>query len=102
MANVENLEEQLITLEGEDGNSYVCRILGLFEFEEKQYALLLNLGVPGKEGEEEPSTVVMRFFARGGQAVFRIIEDDEEFDRVINFVRELAQEMDQEEEEAQA
>jgi uncharacterized protein YrzB (UPF0473 family) len=96
MANVENLEEQLITLEGEDGRSYVCRILGLFEFDEKQYALLLNLGEPGKEGEEEPSTVVMKFFARGGQAVFRIIEDDEEFDKVINFVRELAQEMDSE------
>lgn len=97
MSNVENLEETLITLEGiEDGHSYVCRILGLFEFDEKQYALLLNLGEPGKEGEREPTTVVMKFFARGGQAVFRIIEDDEEYDKVINFVRELAQEVDAE------
>ncbi len=99
MANVENLEETLITLEGEDGHSYVCRILGLFEFDEKQYALLLNLGEPGKEGEEEPSTVVMKFFARSGQAVFRIIEDDEEYEKVINFVRELAQEIDAEPED---
>lgn len=99
MSNVEDLEETLITLEGEDGRSYVCRILGLFEFEDKQYALLLNLGERGKEGEEEPTTVVMKFFARQGQAVFRIIEDNEEYDRVISFFKELAKEVDTEPEE---
>ncbi|MBX9687029.1 MAG: DUF1292 domain-containing protein [Candidatus Obscuribacterales bacterium] len=104
MTNVEDLEEQVITLEGEDGHSYVCRILGLFEFEEKEYALLLNMGETGKEGEssEEPSTVVMQLITKDDQAVFRTIEDDEEFDRVISYVRELAEEMEGEEETAEA
>lgn len=97
MANVEDLEEQVITLEGEDGHSYVCRILGLFEFEDKEYALLLNIGEVGKEETEEPSTVVMQLITKDDQAVFRTIEDDEEFDRVIAYVKELAAEMEAEE-----
>lgn len=102
MANVaDNLEEQVITLEGEDGHSYVCRILGLFEYEDKEYALLLNMGEAGKEPteEEEPSTVVMQFVTKDNQAVFHTIEDDQEFERVINYVRELAAEMDAEEDD---
>jgi uncharacterized protein YrzB (UPF0473 family) len=105
MANVEDLEEQIITLEGEDGHSYVCRILGLFEFEEKEYALLLNMGESGKaeeESGEEPSTVVMQLITKDDQAVFRTIENDEEFDRVIAYVRELAIEMEGDEETADA
>lgn len=103
MANVEDLEEQVITLEGEDGHSYVCRILGLFEFEEKEYALLLNMGEAGQEGkEEEPSTVVMQLITKDDQAVFRTIENEEEFDRVIAYVRELAIEMEGDEETADA
>jgi hypothetical protein len=95
MANVEDLEEQIITLEGEDGHSYVCRILGLFEYEEKEYALLLNMGEAGKEEQtEEPSTVVMELITKNDQAVFRTIENDAEFERVINYVRELANEME--------
>ena len=101
MANVEDLEEQVITLEGEDGHSYVCRILGLFEFEEKEYALLLNMGEAGKDPDEEPSTVVMQLITKNDQAVFRTIENDEEFDRVIAYVRELAIEMEGDEEAPQ-
>lgn len=98
MANVEDLEEQVITLEGEDGHSYVCRILGLFEFEEKEYALLLNMGEVGQEGqEEEPSTVVMQLITKDDQAVFRTIESDEEFNRVIEHVRQLANQIEEEE-----
>ncbi|MBX9571676.1 MAG: DUF1292 domain-containing protein [Candidatus Obscuribacterales bacterium] len=99
MANVEDLEEQVITLEGEDGHSYVCRILGLFEFDEKEYALLLNMGEVGQEGqqEEEPSTVVMQLITKDDQAVFRTIESDEEFNRVIEHVRKLANDLEQEE-----
>ena len=94
MANVEDLEEQVITLEGEDGHSYVCRILGLFEFEEA--------GKAEEEGGDEPSTVVMQLITKDDQAVFRTIENDEEFDRVIAYVRELAIEMEGDEETAEA
>src|SRR6185437_13687680 len=94
-----NLDEQTITLESEDGRSYACRILGVFEFDNKEYALLLNLG--DGEGEEESkdkdkdgaSTVIMQLIEQDDQEIFPTIESDEEFDRVVAYVKELAMDM---------
>lgn len=93
-----NLDEQTITLESEDGKSYACRILGVFDFEEKEYALLLNLGDaenPGEpdENNKDASTVIMQLIEKDDQAIFRTIESDEEFERVVAYVKELATEM---------
>jgi uncharacterized protein YrzB (UPF0473 family) len=90
-----NLDEQTITLESEDGKSYACRILGVFDFEGKEYALLLNMG--DSENPEMPdddnkdaSTVIMQLIEKDDQAIFRTIESDEEFERVVAYVKELA------------
>ena len=98
-----NLDEQTITLESEDGTSYACRILGVFEFEEKEYALLLNLGnsenpQPDEE-TKDASTVIMQLIEKDDQAIFRTIESDEEFERVVAYVKELATEFGDEDEE---
>lgn len=96
-----NLDEQTITLESEDGRSYACRILGVFEFENKEYALLLNLGdgESEEEGKEGASTVIMQLIEKDDQAIFRTIESDEEFERVVAYVKELAMEMADEEDD---
>ena len=84
-------ENELITLQGEDGVEHVCRVLGVFEFEEREYALLLDMGEPGEEpADEEPDAVLMRLVEQDGEAVFRAIEDDQEFQRVSAHVKELA------------
>jgi uncharacterized protein YrzB (UPF0473 family) len=93
-----NLDEQTITLESEDGKSYACRILGVFEFDGKEYALLLNLGDSENEEErtqedKDASTVIMQLIEQNEQAIFRTIESDEEFERVVAYVKELATEM---------
>jgi hypothetical protein len=44
----------------------------------------------------------MQLITKNDQAVFRTIENDEEFDRVIAYVRELAIEMEGDEESAEA
>lgn len=100
-----NLDEQTITLESEDGRSYACRILGVFEFDGKEYALLLNLGDAENEEENKDgsSTVIMQLIEKDDQAIFRTIESDEEFERVVAYVKELATEMtaeDDDDEEA--
>lgn len=89
-------DEQTITLEGEDGQSYECRILGVFDFEGKEYALLLKLGSATADTDEgqETATIIMRLFERDDQAVFQTIESDEEFERVMAFIKEVAREMD--------
>lgn len=86
-------EEAMITLEGEDGQSYTCQILDIFDFEEQEYALLLKMGgekEPKGEDDEEGSLVIMRLIQRDDQSIFQTIESDEEFDKVVAHVEELA------------
>jgi hypothetical protein len=87
-------EEAMITLEGEDGQSYTCQILDIFDFEEQEYALLLKMGgekpESKSEDEEDGSLVIMRLIQRDDQSIFQTIESDEEFDKVVAHVEELA------------
>ena len=97
-------DETLITLEGDDGNSYSCQLIDVFEFEKQEYALLLKVtelakktpvksskAEGGQEDEEaEGSLVVMRLIQRDDQYIFQTIENDQEFERVISYVEELA------------
>jgi uncharacterized protein YrzB (UPF0473 family) len=89
----DQLSDQTITLAGEDGRSYACRILGVFEFEEKEYALLHRVG-DGEEDNDPGMTVIMQMIDQGDQAVFRTIESDAEVERVTAFIKELAREME--------
>jgi hypothetical protein len=93
-------DETLITLEGDDGHSYSCQLIDVFEYEKQEYALLLKTPEDGpeadskakKDGEpEEGSLVVMRLLQRDDQCIFQTIEDDQEFERVISYIEELAQ-----------
>ncbi len=91
-----------ITLEGEDGHSYSCQILDIFEFENQEYALLLKMGSEGapapadpEEEEEDGSLVIMRLITREDQSIFQTIDSDEEFDRVVKHVEERAQEAEE-------
>jgi hypothetical protein len=95
-------DEAVITLEGEDGHSYSCQILDIFEFENQEYALLLKMGggaapeaAPAEEEDEDGSLVIMRLITREDQSIFQTIESDEEFDRVVKHVEERAQEAEE-------
>ncbi len=87
-------EEAMITLEGEDGQSYTCQILDIFDFEDQEYALLLKMGGEKAESkaedDEDGSLVIMRLIQRDDQSIFQTIESDEEFDKVVAHVEELA------------
>lgn len=85
-------DEAIITLEGEDGTSYNCQILDIIEFEGQEYGILLKLKGQGEESEneEEESLVIMRLIQRDDQSIFRTIESDDEFEKVVAYVEELA------------
>ncbi|HEY9679772.1 MAG TPA: DUF1292 domain-containing protein [Drouetiella sp.] len=91
-------DEAMITLEGEDGHSYQCQILDIFEFENQEYALLLKMGdAKGEAAEEEDgSLVIMRLIQREDQSIFQTIESDDEFERVVAHVEELARQSEAE------
>jgi uncharacterized protein YrzB (UPF0473 family) len=89
-------QEDIVTLEGEDGQAYSCQILQIFDFDNQEYALLLNLGdkdggcAADEEDDEKGSLVIMKLSQKGDQAIFQTIESEEEFQRVVAFVEEMA------------
>jgi hypothetical protein len=94
-------EDAMIILEGEDKHSYKCQILDIFEFENQEYALLLKVGEKGEPTEDDDgSLVIMRLIQRDDQSIFQTIESDEEFERVVAHVEEIARQNEDEPEEA--
>lgn len=89
MSDRDDRSDQTITLEGEDGRSYTCRILGIFDVDRKDYALLLKLG-DNDDDKGGVSTVLMRLIETKDGAILRTIESDEEFQRVVACIKELA------------
>ncbi len=85
------------TLTGDDGGLHRCRLLNCFQFGSKEYALLLRdrdvAPLPGQDGsgdEVGPTTVIMELIQNAaGEAIFRTIADDEEFQKVVAYLREL-------------
>ncbi len=94
-------QEAVITLEGDDGHSYSCQILEIFDFENQEYALLLNLGdqKPEDADDDKGSIVIMRLTQRDDQSIFQTIESEEEFDRVVAHVEEMVKQAEAEEDE---
>lgn len=72
-----------IAIENEAGNPVPCSILDIFEFEGHQYAMLLR--------EKDEVLVIMRMRIINDQTKFIAIESDEEFESVLQYVKERAE-----------
>jgi len=97
-------DDAIITLEGEDGTSYNCQILDIIEFEGNDYGILLKLKDEAAEDQDDDddddeSLVIMRLIQKEDHSIFRTIESDDEFDRVVAHVEELARQAISSEEE---
>jgi uncharacterized protein YrzB (UPF0473 family) len=94
-----------VKLEGDDGHEYECQLLQVFQFEGKEYVLLYHEGEEGQEESEseeddKDSFVIMQVIEDGDQAIFRTIESEEEFEKVVQFAENLIKEQLSEGEEA--
>jgi hypothetical protein len=74
-------KDGVITLEGEDGNSYPCKLLDIFEFEDTGYALLLSMG--------KDNLMIMHLVRRDNQTIFQTIENDDEYNCVVAYMEEM-------------
>lgn len=88
-------EQNLVTITDENGNDTQCEVYDVFDFEEKTYALLLPLD---EEDEEDAELIVLEYIEEDDECYFRNIEDEEEFDRVCEYVQTLEYDEDEEEE----
>ncbi|MBX9656683.1 DUF1292 domain-containing protein [bacterium] len=75
-------ERVVINMKSSTGEQIPCEIVDIFEFMECDYALLLKLA--------DESMVIMRMGIKEGKTIFRSIESEEEFNRVVEHVQELA------------
>lgn len=86
----EELETNLVELADEDGNVTQCEIYDVVDFEGKTYVMLLPVG----SDEEEPELIVMEYIEEGDEGFFQNIDDEEEFDRVCEYIESLADEVE--------
>ena len=87
-----NKEEQFIETFDEDGNKVTFELLDIVTVDDIEYALLLP-----KEAEtedEESEVLVMRLKKDGEEYTFETIEDDEEFDKVAQYIEEIEDEIE--------
>ena len=81
-------EYQIIETTTEDGEVVQFKLFDIIEFEEKEYALLL----PVDEDSEDAELVLMKLTKENDDYLFETIEDDNEFDRVSEYIESIADE----------
>ena len=89
-------ENNLIELTDEDGNVIKCALYDIIDFEGKQYAILADMSQ--SEGDMY-DTIIVTYTEEDGTSYFETIEDDDEFDRVSEYVDKILDEEDLEDEE---
>lgn len=88
MTNYEENEEQLIETVDEEGNIINFELIDIVDMDGQEYGLLL----PKDEddtAEEEKEVVLMKLTKEGEEYIFEMIEDDEEFNKVVDYIDSL-------------
>lgn len=75
-------EENIIEITEEDGTVLKCELYDILELDGKQYALLLEADV----SEEDAELVLMRYIEEGEEVFFEVIEDEDEFNKVQEYI----------------
>lgn len=104
----------IITTEDEEGNIHLFEKVDEIEVEGQRYALLIYQGAgdgsdedaekEGKDKEEgedgyDEEVVVMRVSMEDDAEVYEAIEDEEEFERVVQYIEQMDDDEEEEDEE---
>ena len=89
-------EQQFVEVLWEDGSVIKCEIYDVIDFENKTYALLIPFG----EEDEDTEVIVMEYVEDDeDNAHFQTIDDEDEFNRVCEYVQSVNDEDFDDEEE---
>ena len=88
MTNHEEIEEQLIETVDEEGNIINFELIDIIDMDGQEYGLLLPKDDEGSS-EEEKEAVLMKLTKDGEEYIFEMIEDDDEFNRVVDYIDSL-------------
>lgn len=87
---MENEERQLIETVDEDGKVINFELFDIVEVDNQEYALLLP--ADDDEDSEDSEIILMRLTKDGEDYLFETIEDDEEFNKVEEYIKTLEDE----------
>ncbi len=82
-------EKRIIETVDENGNEVKFELFDIIEFEGQEYALLTN-----PEDEDDENIVVMKLLKEGSGYSLETIEDDDEFDKVSEYIESLEDEVE--------
>ncbi len=88
-------EQNYVEILDEEGNVTRCEIYDVIDMDGKTYAMLLPLSED--ENDEDSEVIVMEYIEEGEEGYFQNIEDDEEFQKVCDYIQSLDDEDDEEE-----
>ena len=77
-------EDQIIETIDENGNLIKFELFDIVEVDEQEYALLLPV-----EEEDNDEVVLMRITKDGDEYLFETLDDDDEFEKVANYVENM-------------
>ena len=82
-------EKRIIETVDENGNEVKFELFDIIEFENQEYALLTN-----PEDEDDENIVVMKLLKEGDGYSLETIEDDDEFEKVSEYIESLEDEVE--------
>ena len=82
-------EQNYVEICDEDGCVTKCEVYDVVDFEDKTYALLLPIE---DEDEEEAELIVLEYLEEGDECYFQNIVDEDEFNRVCEYIESLEEE----------
>ena len=83
-------EKRIIETVDENGNEIKFELFDIIVVDNQEYALLTN-----PEEEDSENIVVMRLIQEGNGYSFETIEDDEEFEKVEEYIESLEDETEE-------
>lgn len=83
----ETVKDNIIETVDEDGKPIKFELINMIDFEGKDYALLMPYG---EDKSEE--LILMEIIKDGEDYSFALIEDDDEFERVSDYIESLDEE----------
>lgn len=94
MSEAEKQNDQIIETVDEEGNVVKFELIDIISVDEIEYGLLM----PVTDSDEEDEAVLMRLKKEGEEFIFEGIEDDDEFERVVDYIQNLDDESEEDEE----
>lgn len=88
MTQHEEIEEQLIETIDEEGNVINFELIDIIDMDGQEYGLLLPKD-ENDDSDEEKEVVLMKLTKEGEEYIFEMIEDDEEFNKVVEYIDSL-------------